>query len=318
MTRYWLRRQSEADLALCSALAFWTGRDADRIDRLFRSSGLMREKWERADYREETIAKAVERSEFYEAPAERPSKPAGRHAAGADDREAREQLGELLALPSVGVEVTGARIVGHGLKASADIFFSNGETVTFDPLRDLLTPTVLKGEVTLATGAMPTRATVETGQRVLALLRRMAERQESLSEDEDATNWCLTYLQMLRAIECDVEGDMAERWRAFSELRREERQAAESGVPLYIAARLMLVAPTGRRYVRSAHFCNWVRKTQEPKQRSNAAIHTRVLRVGWERRASEGRINARQPGFDRGEQLNWAFLEVPAGWEDGR
>lgn len=37
---------SAADLALCSTLAFWTGRDAARIDRLFRCSRLMREKWD--------------------------------------------------------------------------------------------------------------------------------------------------------------------------------------------------------------------------------------------------------------------------------
>jgi len=51
--------QSEADLEFCGMLAFWTGRDAARIDRLFRSSGLVRPKWERRDYREATIAKAV-------------------------------------------------------------------------------------------------------------------------------------------------------------------------------------------------------------------------------------------------------------------
>ncbi len=38
--------QSEADLALCQMLAFWTGRDAHRIDRLFRQSGLFRPKWD--------------------------------------------------------------------------------------------------------------------------------------------------------------------------------------------------------------------------------------------------------------------------------
>jgi putative DNA primase/helicase len=57
---------SEADLALCGMLAFWTGGDPSRIDTLFRRSGLMREKWERADYRERTIATAVAgRTEFY-------------------------------------------------------------------------------------------------------------------------------------------------------------------------------------------------------------------------------------------------------------
>jgi len=39
--------QSEADMALCSMLAFWTQRDGAQMDRLFRSSGLMRDKWDK-------------------------------------------------------------------------------------------------------------------------------------------------------------------------------------------------------------------------------------------------------------------------------
>jgi putative DNA primase/helicase len=58
---------SEADLALCGRLAFWTGGNASRIDALFRQSGLYREdKWhDRDDYREPTIAKALELQDFY-------------------------------------------------------------------------------------------------------------------------------------------------------------------------------------------------------------------------------------------------------------
>lgn len=41
------KSHSEADIALCNALAFWTNKDAAQIDRLFRQSGLMREKWDR-------------------------------------------------------------------------------------------------------------------------------------------------------------------------------------------------------------------------------------------------------------------------------
>lgn len=37
---------SAADLALCCLLAFWCGPDRERIDRLFRRSALMREKWD--------------------------------------------------------------------------------------------------------------------------------------------------------------------------------------------------------------------------------------------------------------------------------
>jgi putative DNA primase/helicase len=51
--------QSEADLALCNLLAFWTGRDSERIDRLLRSSGLMRPKWTRSGYAIRTVAEAI-------------------------------------------------------------------------------------------------------------------------------------------------------------------------------------------------------------------------------------------------------------------
>ncbi len=58
--------QSEADLALVSHLAFWTGPDPARLDQLFRASGMMREKWDRASYRDPTLTKALDgKTEFY-------------------------------------------------------------------------------------------------------------------------------------------------------------------------------------------------------------------------------------------------------------
>jgi primase-polymerase (primpol)-like protein len=58
---------SEPDLALCNHLAFWTRKDAARMDRLFRHSGLMRDKWDREDYRTVTINKAIaDCTEVYE------------------------------------------------------------------------------------------------------------------------------------------------------------------------------------------------------------------------------------------------------------
>ena len=47
--------QSEADAALCALIAFRTGNDPERIDQIFRSSALYRQKWEREDYRTATI-----------------------------------------------------------------------------------------------------------------------------------------------------------------------------------------------------------------------------------------------------------------------
>ena len=57
---------NEADQALCAVLAFWCGGDTEQMDRLFRKSKLYREKWERNDYREMTLQKALmQTKEFY-------------------------------------------------------------------------------------------------------------------------------------------------------------------------------------------------------------------------------------------------------------
>ncbi|MBO6267796.1 MAG: DNA primase, partial [Clostridium sp.] len=61
--------QSEADMALCMKLAFWSGKDKEQMDRIFRTSGLFREKWDQkhhadgATYGEETIDRAVENTD---------------------------------------------------------------------------------------------------------------------------------------------------------------------------------------------------------------------------------------------------------------
>ena len=52
--------QSEAEAALCSLIAFRTGDDPELIDKVFRQSALMRDKWNRDDYREATIQFAID------------------------------------------------------------------------------------------------------------------------------------------------------------------------------------------------------------------------------------------------------------------
>lgn len=61
--------QSEADMALCCLLAFWTGGDAARVDQLFRQSGLLRDKWDEVHYSdgstygEKTVERAIASTE---------------------------------------------------------------------------------------------------------------------------------------------------------------------------------------------------------------------------------------------------------------
>jgi hypothetical protein len=142
---------SAADLALCSGLAFWTGPDFDRIDVLFRHSGLYREKWERADYRRRTIEAALRNrtaDDFYDwekhgngrngngsrvKKAPSPPKPAPTDPAAA--------LGELQTLWGLTGEVgiKAARITGHGREAFCEVDLSNGETMEFERLQDIVT-----------------------------------------------------------------------------------------------------------------------------------------------------------------------------------
>ena len=63
--------QSRADQALCNILAFWCGGNPEQIDRIFRRSALMRDKWDEkrgaATYGERTISEAVNGcSSFYD------------------------------------------------------------------------------------------------------------------------------------------------------------------------------------------------------------------------------------------------------------
>jgi putative DNA primase/helicase len=50
---------SEADLALAGSLLWWCQGDVEQADRLFRQSGLFRDKWTRSDYRERTFSQAM-------------------------------------------------------------------------------------------------------------------------------------------------------------------------------------------------------------------------------------------------------------------
>ena len=67
-------------MALCCLLAFWTGGNATQMDRLFRQSGLYREKWDEVHYAdgstygEKTVERAIQTTtEYYEPPADEPA-----------------------------------------------------------------------------------------------------------------------------------------------------------------------------------------------------------------------------------------------------
>jgi len=134
---------SRADQALCSLLSFWT-QDVAQLDRIFRRSALMRSKWERADYRDGTIRKALQRSDFYEpgpAPAPMPaSDPCS---------PVRDDLAEARA------EVAALKAENAALKRQA---------ATLQPAHDRLS------QLQSATMRLLSSSTLRSGEKIIALV----------------------------------------------------------------------------------------------------------------------------------------------------
>jgi hypothetical protein len=99
--------EAQADFVLCSQLAFWTGGDGEWMDRLYRQSGLMRDRWDEqigedneeivADltYGESTIQHVLEQQgDFYKSPAHRTSSgPTTDHAGAGSDAPTAQSSG---------------------------------------------------------------------------------------------------------------------------------------------------------------------------------------------------------------------------------
>lgn len=136
--------RSDADLALLAHLSFYTGRDARRMDRLFRKSALMRDKWERDSYRAITIGKALSGSTaFYNVVRETRAAPVAPAA----------QLPGLPGLPGMGVQVVAAD--GEMIGTPQELLLISDQIEKFKgcvyiaSLHQMLTPsgTLMKPEV---------------------------------------------------------------------------------------------------------------------------------------------------------------------------
>lgn len=220
---------------------------------------------------------------------------------GMSRAEALAQMGDALGLDRFDVQFTNVRLVGNGAKASVDLTLSNGEVVTFETVHQMSMVKVFANEMTMAVGATLAPKN-EHVLAVIALLKRAAAIERTMSDDDDARNWGLTYLQTAKILAVDVNAQV-ERWRAFSYLAN--REPGSAGVHV-------LEDYDGNRYVRTGWFTTFARQ-QDPRAGSNAAIATRMERVGWSRRGSTGRIKATDP--ESNAFLVWAFFVVPKGWE---
>lgn len=222
-----------------------------------------------------------------------------------------EELGELLALPSVGLRVTGARLFGDGGDAAGFIDLSDGTELVLRSMREATRPGTLMAEVVATTGARP-RLKQPQAMDAVALVRQIARRTRTLGEAEQAIEWGVSFLQLAEMIDVDLF-DQHERWGAFSRLAKTDPRARNRESNLSIAtASVVLRHLDGSRLVRTSWLEAHVRAI-DPRV-TPAALGVQMQRVGWERRGQSGRWKATRPGAPG--QLNWAFWHVRHGWED--
>jgi hypothetical protein len=229
-----------------------------------------------------------------------------------DPIAAAEQMGAILDLPSVGVGVRGARIVGRGGSASVDLYLTDKTEITFPTLKDFAHLGNLALEITACTGARPV---LKPPQRLLlvSLLRTVAEHYTTMTTDELSAEWGTAFLQSATTIHVDMN-DQLSRYRAFCTLEQSNaRVEAQHGLDIATVT-TVLVHTDGTRYVR----CGWFRAyaKSEDANVSPQEIAHRMERVGWERRGTRGKIKATNP--TGGPGLSWAFYVIPKGWEDER
>lgn len=118
--------QSRADFALCGMLAFYWGPDAAAVDRMFRRSGLMRDKWNASagaqTYGELTVSNVLEgKTEFFTPPIPTPKlKAAGsKDKGGGKPPEEGEPAAPADERPAVEINPERHRVVDESIKALA-------------------------------------------------------------------------------------------------------------------------------------------------------------------------------------------------------
>jgi len=225
-----------------------------------------------------------------------------------------DDLSDALGLTEHGLKVTGANVFGRGPNASVDLALSDGSTLRFERFSDIVKPALLATYLVTLTGVVssfkgPQAAWIAAG------IYKLAKHHDEADEDDATREFGTEYLRVAPTEDVDM-GCQADRWRAFSTQARlsPARDAGEDrSAEALAAASVVLVDPaTGKRYVRTGWFQSYV-KREVGGLYSPAALAQQMLRVGWTRPNSEGRIKATSP--TDGRSLGWSFYVVEADWD---
>jgi hypothetical protein len=218
-------------------------------------------------------------------------------------------LTELLDLTTVNVRIQAARVFGKGSNAAVEIDMTNGETLSFGSLREMMRPQAVIAEVAACTGATPTLKQAQCAHAI-TLVKAVAKVVEMHTENDIAREWGRDYLRVAQTIDIDIN-DQAERWGAFHLIAEHgDPYVGGTGVGNAPAAGLVLRHRDGSRFVRTLWFERYVKSRDSSVSRT--VIGPRMAKVGWERRGKHGDIKATSPS--RNETKTYPFWVVPANW----
>lgn len=178
------RSPSEGDLALANLIAFWTGPDPVRLERIFSRSDLgQREKWKaRADYREDTVQQALAgRVDFYSPRPKRAEAPKP-----GDDR------GYLRA--ALGVEIDRVEKFAAGVdRAEYVVVLADGRSVVVGTASQMLSQTRVRAAFFEAAKVVVPH-TKEWDQVAAALAALVIERAAGDSDEREVLGWILDWI----------------------------------------------------------------------------------------------------------------------------
>jgi hypothetical protein len=221
-----------------------------------------------------------------------------------------------LGLDTIGRKVTSASIFGRGPDALVDVHLDNGERIAFARFADITKHPMLNATLITTLGVAAGLKAPEAAQ-VAVTVHKLAKHHDQADEDTVVRDFGVEFLRFSPSIDVAMS-DRAERWSAFTALANmnpssdagEDRSAAS-----YAACGTVLIdTATETRYVRAGWFQQYVKREAGGLYNPTRLVQA-MLRVGWERPNSQGRVKATDP--DGGRQLAWPFFTVTAKWEEG-
>jgi hypothetical protein len=226
------------------------------------------------------------------------------------------ELTAALALDTIGRKVATAYVYGRGPSAVVDVILDDGQRIAFERFSDITKQQVLNATMVTTMGIVVALKAPEAAS-VAAAIHRLATHHDQADEDAVVGEWGSEYLRFTPSIDVDM-GDRKGRWDAFRALgaMNPSQDAGEDRSALSYAAcgTLLVDTATETRYIRAGWFQQFVKREAGGLYNPTRLVQA-MLRIGWERPNSQGRVKATDP--ETGQQLAWPFFTVPAGWEPG-